>query len=246
MGKRLLAAMFLLLYEGRSQTVQHVERLLPASAKILETAEVGSKNGRKRQLVFWMQDPKRVVRPSGIGYCGDIVEGDHWIGPARLSLVDSNLENIINTVRISSREVSESDDIPIPFWVSNNYWIIPSPGPNREGRPKILALRDLTGEGFANQFVLFLYDACGIVSTSVVGYSKQMDRVLQYRVELSEKGENPHSDFWIEQVFARPPMAPGRWKVTWSPHHGVDDVVTDDLSFDKARQVFVDRQVIQH
>jgi hypothetical protein len=51
-------------------------------------------------------------------------------------------------------------------------------------QPKIRNLRDLTGEGYAGQFVLFEYEFCGNALTSVLGYSQVYDQAVQYQVEV--------------------------------------------------------------
>ncbi len=104
---------------------------------------------------------------------------------------------------------------------------------------QMLILRDLTGEGESAQFVLFLYDACGIVSTSVYGYNRRSDRAAPYQVEIVQEGQEPEMQIWVEQIFARTPIRPGQWVFTWEIHHGSDDVYHENVAFDPIRQVFV-------
>lgn len=61
----------------------------------------------------------------------------------------------------------------IPFRVSPYFYYVPEVGENKEGAPKILNLRDLTGEGVAGQFALFDYAARGAAMTAAFSYSPQ-------------------------------------------------------------------------
>jgi hypothetical protein len=116
---------------------------------------------------------------------------------------------------------------------------VPHVDGKHEGKPNILALRDLTGDGLADEFVLFMYGACGIVDTSVLGYSRLSDLAMQYPVEIV-----PEQKLWVEQVFAIKPRRSGYWDFAWRPAHGSDDYIHEEVSFDSARQMFVDKQTV--
>ncbi len=130
----------------------------------------------------------------------------------------------------------EGDDIehsfPIPFLVSNGLYYVPRVNENKEGLPKILNLRDLTGEGVAGQFVLFEYVACTISLTTAVGYSPHSDRAVQYQVETFAEDLKPNLVSWIEQVFGVKPLRPGHWDFNWAHV---------EVTFDRTRQVFVEQ-----
>lgn len=226
-----------------------VTEILPPNAKIIETANVNTGGRVGRILVLWMLDPHRVVRREvGGGGCSDWVYGDHWYGPARLSLLNSTTRKIINTIEIHGMYEGAQDPehgFPIPFLVRNgSYYVpqaekIPEVKSGKEGVPKLLNLRDLTGEGVAGQFVLFEYEACAISLTTVVGYSPHTDRAVQFEVETPLDGGRRTVTSWVEQVFAYPPSPPGRWDFTWEPGHGADGSVHERVSFDRTRQLFV-------
>jgi hypothetical protein len=174
---------------AQGATSPWIQGLLPTEAKVVETADVDTGQGSARVLVLWMLHPKRVIR-QGLPGCSESVYGDHWYGPTRLSLVDSANQRLMNTVEI--RGLDETNEggngFPIPFRVSNGFYHVPQIDKNKEGAPKLLNLRDLTGEGVAGQFVLFEYAFCGTALTTVLGYSRKTDAAVQFRVEISEQG----------------------------------------------------------
>ena len=138
-----------------------IQKLLPPDAKIIETLDLSSVAGKPRVLVLWMLNPKAVVRQVNQPYfCTDSVYGDYWSGPARLSLVDGAGPKLINTVEIQGSD-NEEKNFQLPFLVANYPYHVPRPNAKKEGVPKILLLRDLTGEGMAGQFALFEYVHCG-------------------------------------------------------------------------------------
>jgi hypothetical protein len=74
-----------------------------------------------------------------------------------------------------------------------------------------------------------------------------MEHVLavQYIIEVSKEKRKPKLQFWVDQVFAKKPNRPGYWDFNWEPGHGTDVFIREQVSFDKARQLFVDKQKIQ-
>jgi hypothetical protein len=232
---------------AQNQRPANPQKLLPSGAKIIETANLSAVAGKPRELVLWMQDPKTAVRVPNAGYCGDAVYGDSWIGPTRLSLVDPVNQKLLNTIHIVGPAFSEdpADSFRLPFLVGNYYYYyVRQTNSQREGKPTILKLRDLTGDGIAAEFVLFMYGACGIAETTVFGYDKQSDRAVQYLIEVDDRNGQPTIEKWVSQIFATEPITPGRWDFTWDPGHGADSTIHDQVSFDKKRQVFVDKQTI--
>lgn len=213
-----------------------LEELLPGGAKIIETAKLRIP-GKSRLLVLWMLRPTR--RSSGVGNCAANVEGDYWEGPANLSLVNQATFTIVNTVGI----VKGSDDgtFRIPFSVPGPLYYIPQPDSDGRGVPEILRLRDFTGEGVEAQFPLFTYVACGIVSTALWGYDSVLDRAVSYSVE-AQSNAGKRVGLWVDQVFATTPVRPGYWNFTWSPGHGADFSIHEEVSFDASRKVFVETQ----
>jgi hypothetical protein len=217
--------------------------LLPSEAKVIEIADLKVGGRNSRGLVLWMLHATKVVRQEsgGLG-CADWVYGDHWYGPARLSLFDATNKKLINTIEIQGMyEGTEEKDhgFPIPFQVQNGSYYVPRVGSDKEGAPIILNLRDLTGEGVAGQFVLFEYEACAISLTTVLGYSPKSDRAVQYGVERLTESGKPEVVSWVEQVFGAKPIRPGHWDFTWEPGHGAEGSIHERVAFDQRKQVFV-------
>jgi hypothetical protein len=235
---------------AQNQPSPAIQSLLPLDAMIIETADLSAAAGKARQLVLWMQNPEKTLRNidhPGETYCGDSIYGDHWYGPTRLSLVDAEQQKILNTIEV--RDFFEHPDdvehsFPIPFFVPNDFYNVPRPDSKNEGIPKILNLRDLTGEGYSGQFVLFEHEVCGTALTSVLGYSRVSDMAVQYPVEVLGGNDTPSFDTWVATIFGRKPVSPGHWDFTWEPGHGADRKIHEQVSFDRARQLFVDRQEI--
>jgi len=227
--------------------LQATQQLLPRGATIIESKDIVDRNvGHSRRLVLWMLDAEKVFRKSDDdmgGYCGDYIYGDNWHGRLRLSLVDVARPKLINTVQIRDQESSGNrseggDSFSIPFQVSNSYYYVPHVNAKKEGKPEILHLRDLTGEGVLGQFVLFNYEACGIADTTVLGYSPSADAVVQYRIEMHD-GPTVATGVWAGNAFAEKPIRPGYWNFVFEPGHGSDSNYHEEVSFDSERQLFV-------
>ena len=234
---------------AQNQPSPAVQDLLPPDAMIVETANLSAAVEKPRELVLWMQNPEKILREvdhPGESYCGDSVYGDHWYGPARLSLIDAGKHKMMNTLEIPDyfEHPGDGRSFPIPFFVPNDFYNVSNPNSKNEGTPKILNLRDLTGEGYAGQFVLFEYEFCGTALTSVFGYSKVYDRAVQYQVEVLGGNDTLSFDTWVATTFARKPISPGHWDFTWEPGHGSDRRIHEQVSFDPVGQLFLDHQEI--
>lgn len=206
---------------------------LPPGAVVIETANVDAGAGKQRTLVLWMVKPEKQITPKDEESCATWVTGDYWEGPARVSLVDSASQRLINTVNV------QDSPFHIPFRVGGRYYMVPGVTGEGRGKPRLLDLRDLTGDGAAAEFPLYEYVACGIVSAAVFGYSGAKDQVLQYSVEVRRGNTPPKVELWVDQVFARKPVRPGVWDFRWSPGHGDDAWYHEQVHFDPKRQMFV-------
>jgi hypothetical protein len=202
-----------------------------------------------------MEHPERVVLRDDPGStCVRQVYGDHWAGPTRLSLVDLAKSTLVNTLEVRSFYEQPNDlgnfssakpgVFEIPFLVPNYHYRVPRPDAKREGKPSIMMLRDLTGEGVAGQFVLFDYVNCGGAAGSVVGYGPRSERAVQYAVEIIKGEDKAKTELWAEQIFEKRPIRPGQWDFTWEPGHGFDGWIHEHVSFDRGRQLFVDKQKV--
>jgi len=120
---------------GQNASPDGVQNLLPAGAKVIETADLISIVGRPRILVLWMEHPTK--HSGGEEYCGTDVHGDYfWEGPGRLSLGDSARQVLTNTVKILGRGPDNKDEdlFWLPFFVSDVDYHVPHPGANGRGR----------------------------------------------------------------------------------------------------------------
>jgi hypothetical protein len=144
-----------------------LQSLLPTGAEIIETRDLTAIIAKPRILVLWMLGPQRNLddrlnKNREDGYCSDIVDGDFgkfWRGPTRLSLVDSGLVKLINTVEI--REGCPGcqlglDSFTIPLCILNPFSRGRNPMSDQAGKSN-LDLRDLTGEGVNADFALYIF-----------------------------------------------------------------------------------------
>jgi hypothetical protein len=243
------ACLFLAKLSAQNQPSSAVQNFLPPGAVVIETADLSPAVGKPRELILWMLRPEKILREvdhPGESYCGDSVYGDHWYGPTRLSLLDAEKHKILNTLEVPDffEHPGDGYSFPIPFFVSNDFYHVPNPDSKNEGAPRILNLRDLTGEGYPGQFVLFEYEFCGTPLTSVLGYSRVSDKAVQYPVEVLGSNGLPGLEIWVASIFGRPTVSPGHWDFTWEPGHGANRKIHEQVSFDPAGQLFVDRQEI--
>lgn len=226
---------------GQTPVTHGIAELLPSGARIIETARVPVHAAKARVLVLWMKAPRRVM--SSWDSAADLVYGDHWFGPAFLSLIDPSAARLLNTVTIHGHQESPDDNggFAIPIFTYNFSYYVPHPGKDRKGKPLLLYLRDLTGEGVAGQFVLFAPVVSGISAGSVFGYSSRSDSAVQYAVERTQNGFNPVVQLWALQVFDSKPLRAGHWKFTWEPGHGEWVWIDEQVHFDPERQLFVEK-----
>jgi len=226
---------------GQAPLTHRVADLLPSDARIIEVANVPVRSARTRVLVLWMNSPRRVI--SAWDSAADFLYGDHWFGPTFLSLIDPSTDRLINTVKIRPNRESpdDPDGIAIPFFTYNGLYYVPHPDEDRKGKPLLLRLQDLTNEGVAGQFVLFDHVASGIAAGSVLGYSSRSDTARQYAVERTQNRFNPVVQFWAVQVFDRKPLRAGYWKFTREAGHGDFEWIDEEVHFDAARQLFVEK-----
>lgn len=193
-----------------------------------------------------MSNPRRVMATWDSG--PDFVYGDHWIGPTHVSLFDGAQRKLINTIEVQlpHESAGEKGSYSVPFFVPKySPWYVPNPDKSGKGKPLLLHLRDLTGEGISGQFTLFDYVASGIENGSVWGYSVRSDMAVHYPVEVLQGKFSPVVQYWIPQVFSTEPSGAAHWKFTWEPAHGADAWVDEDVRFDARRQLFVEKKRIR-
>jgi hypothetical protein len=212
-----LTALLLLLalaHGARAQARRPPPYGLPPGAFVVETRPLELEDGRKRAFVLWMLAPKKYPRTSGEIYtCPEETRGSFYQGPARVSLVDTEAGRVINTLKIIE---DEEDSFDLPYRIhADGYYHVEGAAAGREGRPTIMWLRDIDGDGRAREFALYDAWACMGLGTTLFGYSESLDRVIQYDVALETefKGEKKKEVLkWVDYLFEKKQTAPGVWK----------------------------------
>ena len=75
----------------------------------------------------------------------------------------------------------------------------------------------------------------------MLGYSAQSDKAVQYQAETIEGNHRPVLSTWVSEIFTMKPIRPGHWSFTWEEGHGDFFWNHVEVSFDRSRQVFVER-----
>lgn len=149
----------------------------------------------------------------GIYSCPEETRGSYYSGPARVSLVEPITRRIINTVQIAE---DGGDEFDLPYRIhAGSYYRVPGVPVGREGKPKIIWLKDYNGDGKALEFALFDAPACMGLQTALFGYSERQDKVIPYpiHVKIDEKGKRSNAiRYWIDYLFSGKPRQPGYWK----------------------------------
>jgi hypothetical protein len=182
--------------------------------------------------------------------CPELTLGSYHVGPTRLSLIDTETRAVINTIKIISVLSDGKDYFYIPYRIrSGDYYLVPGRPKGTEGKPALLALRDLKGNGLALEVAFFEAEACMGLPTTLVGYSLRQDKVIQYRAEMKVtylKGEGEHTDgpkavteSWIDYLFAETPIAAGHWKYEIYYRGRAGTLDSYDIRYDQSREMFV-------
>lgn len=201
---------------------------LPAGAFVIEKQVVNSPAHPNRGLVLWMTNEKKNPRetPEDVYTCPEETRGSFYSGATRVSLVDTETNKIINTVKISD---DEEDSFDIPYSIHRNpYYYVAKFDAKGEGKPQILRLKDYNGDGKALEFALFDAQACMGLQTALFGYSEKQDKVIQYVTDLktkSGKSTETNSLTWVDYLFSKKPVAPGfyRYEIDYRGRGGTLD-----------------------
>lgn len=187
---------------------------LPTGALIIETQTVKT----NRALILWVLNPKRIPRdlPDEPYTCPEETRGSYYNGATRVSLVDTQTRNIINTLRVRQEYNEGADEFDTPYQIhSGSYYHVEDVPVGREGKPTIMRLRDYNGDGQALEFALFDALACMGLQTTLIGYSQRQDKVIQYSIRLVVEAEGKRSvgiRRWVDYLFSGKPKGAGYWK----------------------------------
>ena len=192
----------------------------PKGAVILETQTLISARHGNRTLVLWMLNPKK--NPYSLGAsepytCPDETRGSYYSGPTRVSLIDSSTDRIINTIKVESYDSGGDDSLDLPYDIRRGYYyrVDTVSRRTRQGKPKIMWLRDYNGDGKPLEFALFDAPACMGLQTTLIGYSEKDDKVKQYAIYVAASERRTSSTetlFWIDYLFSYKPQSPRYWK----------------------------------
>jgi len=197
---------------------------LPPSAVVVETRVLPSSAHADRMLALWMLNPQKHPRFEGEGYtCPERTRGNYYSGPTRVSLVNAASGEIINTVRVTIRSVTESggrtedreeDSFDIPYLIRRDLYRVEVTGAGGEGKPTIIDLKDYNADSRALEFGLFDAESCSDVAVQLIGYSVPHDRVIQYPFRSMEDRDDAKPWFWADNPFAHKPVSRGHWHYT--------------------------------
>jgi hypothetical protein len=222
-------------------------RGLPREATVLEARRVPSKAHPDRGLVLWMESPQknpRVAYPDEPYTCPEKTRGSFYSGRAFVSLVDVKTLRVLDTLAIEGAD-SEGDvegGIDLPYQIlAGSYYLVEHPGKSKEGKPTLLDLRDVNGDGRAQEFVLYDAFACMGLGTTLIGYSEKQDQMIQYPVFLTseEDGEKTTDKLlWADYLFSKKPVEKGHWRyeIDYSGRGGCVD--SYDVRYDAASESF--------
>jgi hypothetical protein len=181
---------------------------LPKTAVILETGKLPAV--ADRTIVLWMLKPEKHPYTSGEIYsCVDRTRGSYYTGVLNVSLVNSATNQLINTLTVEPAPDGEEKTLDIPYSIraEESCYKVPGASGKKDGKPKIIDLVDMNGDGKAQEFVLYDAQNCMLLYTSLIGYSARQDKVIQYPVQLNirDTKEKSASELrkWVVGLFSR-------------------------------------------
>jgi hypothetical protein len=230
---------------------------LSPGAVVIERASIPPAIHPDRELLLWMISPAKHDRgplsKQNPYTCPEWTLGSYYSGPTRISLVDTSVPKAVNTIelRYPGRENLDSFDIPYRI-VAGMYYLVPGHKHDTEGKPALLALRDLNGDGLPLETAFFYAEACmGLPSTSV-GYSPKQDRVIQFETQIQAIKQKALKSghvinigkrttetlIWVDYLFDGKPTRPGQWsyRIDYSGRLGTID--SYHVHYDPSREMF--------
>jgi hypothetical protein len=235
--------------------------VFPPGGVVIERAAIPPTIHKDRELVLWMLSPQKHDRgefsKSNPYMCPEMTLGSYYSGPTRVSLVDTNSKKLINTTSIRP-SLGTDDSFDIPYRILADYqYAVPGHKHGSEGKPALLGLRDLNGDGLPLESAFYEAEACMGLQTTLVGYSPKQDRVIQYEVELKltqqeiVKGrgivnmEKPTTIAikWVDYLFATSPKRPGRWSYQIDYRGRLGTLDSYDVHYDPSREKFFGTRV---
>ena len=206
----------LILFAAPSEAQSNI-RGLPSDAVIVERRKLLPAAHPDREIVLWMIKPSKNptnYAADDIYTCPDQSRGSHYSGPARVSLINSATNTIINTLKLAKEYEDGQDSLDLPYAIRRGYYYRVDSVKKGEVKPDIIWLRDYNGDGKALEFALFDALACMGLQTTLIGYSTRQDRVIQYPIELKViegSKRSSRTSLWADYLFNQKPRRPGYW-----------------------------------
>lgn len=200
-----------------------------------------------RSLALWMCSPQKHDDEvfDNLYTCPDQTRGRFYRGQTWLSLIDEKTKQVINTIPILPDWENEPT-FDVPYRIAKYFYAVHGRmNKHGEGKPMILSLKDYNGDGDALEFVLFEAENCTIVKTSLFGYSKARDRVIQYPIRLIQREETAttiRNSPWLDSFMLQKPVSPGHWKWQYQYHSG--GLTHFDIRYDPAKEAFEGEVII--
>jgi hypothetical protein len=225
---------------------------LPSDAVIIEEQSLKSGGHPDRALILWMVNPAK--KPSGARgnpkydyTCQDETRGSYYIGPTRVSLLNTKTRTVINTIEITY--FKDDANFHIPYAIRKGYYYkVDGNAPEREEvKPHIMWLKDYNGDGKALEFALFYKEECDGPSTTLIGYSERQDKVIQYPITLEFERAGSHTigqARWFRSLFSNQPKSPGQWEYEIDDRGRGGGLSKCQISYDAQNERFVGRIVI--
>jgi hypothetical protein len=203
--------------------------------------------GKPRELVLWMCgaekheddfDPEAYT-------CPDQTTGHFYRGRTQVSLVDLQSDHVVNTVPVLT-SWSKEQTFDVPYKIAPFFYHVDGPrNKNGEGKPRLLWLKDYNGDGEALEFALFDANNCTIVETTLFGYSKSQDHVIQYPIHLLQREGTTvvqRNSPWLDHLMLEKPIAPGYWKWQYQYHAG--GLTHYEIKYNPSKEMFEGEIVI--
>ncbi|HLJ49429.1 MAG TPA: hypothetical protein VKU01_25625 [Bryobacteraceae bacterium] len=242
----MLAVAWFALFQLRHDLSGRGIACVSGSPLVIET-QVLKGIGKSRELVLWMCDAEKHdadIDPEAYT-CPDETTGHFYRGRTSVSLVDAVTKNVINTVPVTASWPNDGT-FDIPYKIAGFFYHVAGPlNKYHEGKPTIMWLKDYNGDGEATEFALFEASNCTIVETTLFGYSRPQDRVIQYPIHLLQREGSitkPRDRPWVDHLFINKPESPGHWK--WQYQYHVGGLTHFDIRYVPAKEEFEGEIVI--
>lgn len=215
---------------------------LPEDAVILERSEIPQHLRANRALILWMSHPAKYPRTSTASYtCTETTSGSCFRGPTRVSLLDTEKDSIINTIKVTTGP-DAVDEFTIPYGIRGGlYYYVPGATETTEGKPVILYLYDYNGDGLPLEFAFFNAISCTKLQTALLGYVQKDDRLIWYPIRLATTNNDyttNETHQWVNYVFSKIPVKPGHWKFTKDFRESGGTLDTYEVTYDQKRMRF--------